>query len=411
MTRMTYAAVHEPHTDLAGLERPDETTLREQVRAFAWDRLERRRGEIDEKRLSRELIPLLAEQGYLATLVAPDKGGSGLGLGASVAIARELGGVVPSLAALRAICGNFVAKPIEEFGTTEQIDTWLRPLVRGEITTSLAITEPASGSDVAHMTTTATRDGDGWVLHGAKKHASGAAEADIVLIYAATEPEAAASRRLTAFLVPTDRPGVSISPDTYLGLRGLSHAEIELDGVRLDDAHRLGEVGEGLRILYFGLAAERIDIAARATGCASRAFEEARAFSADRGLPGRPIRAHQGVSHRIADMRTTIDAGWLLTLRAARLYDRVLAEQGPEEANRVCDEESSIAKLFCARESFAVCDSAMQVMGGLGYEYGTAVEGMFRDSRVFRFGGGTDEIQQHIIQREEYRRFRTSREG
>jgi alkylation response protein AidB-like acyl-CoA dehydrogenase len=109
-------------------------------------------------------------------------------------------------------------------------------------------------------------------------------------------------------------------------------------------------------------------------------------------------------------MRTTIDAGRLLVLRAARLYDEVLATKGPEEASEACNEESSIAKLFCAEQCFFVCDTAMQVFGGLGYEQGTAVEAMFRDSRVFRFGGGTDEIQRHIIQRDEYKRLAGSRD-
>lgn len=103
-------------------------------------------------------------------------------------------------------------------------------------------------------------------------------------------------------------------------------------------------------------------------------------------------------------MRVSIDAARLLALRAARVYDAALVRDGAAAANRACDSESAIAKLFCARECFRVCDDAMQVMGGLGYERGAAVEAMFRDSRVFRFGGGTDEIQQHIIQREEYRR-------
>jgi alkylation response protein AidB-like acyl-CoA dehydrogenase len=162
--------------------------------------------------------------------------------------------------------------------------------------------------------------------------------------------------------------------------------------------------------MFFGLAAERIDIAARALGCAMRSFEEARAYAGERVQFGKPIRTHQAVSHKISEMRTIIDAGRLLVLRAARLYDEVLAEKGPEEASEACNEESSIAKLFCAENGFRVCDMAMQVFGGLGYEQGTAVEAMFRDARVFRFGGGTDEIQRHIIQRDEYKRLSAARQ-
>jgi alkylation response protein AidB-like acyl-CoA dehydrogenase len=184
---------------------------------------------------------------------------------------------------------------------------------------------------------------------------------------------------------------------------------VQLDNVRLGPEHLLGQAGEGLRMLEFLLAAERIDIAARAIGNATRAFEEARAYADVRQASGRAIRKFQAVSHKIADMRVTLDAGRLLVLRAARYYDHVLAESGPEVASRVCNEEASIAKLYCPEKSFWVCDQAMQIMGGHGYEQGTAVEAMFRDVRVLRFGGGTDEIQRHIVQRDDYQRFHDAR--
>jgi alkylation response protein AidB-like acyl-CoA dehydrogenase len=144
-------------------------------------------------------------------------------------------------------------------------------------------------------------------------------------------------------------------------------------------------------------------------GNATRAFEEARAYADIRHASGRPIRKFQAINHRLADMRATIDAGRLLVLRAARYYDQALAEHGAEEASRICNEEAAIAKLYCPEKSFWVCDQAMQIMGGHGYEQGTAVEAMFRDVRVLRFGGGTDEIQRHIVQRDDYQRFHEAR--
>jgi alkylation response protein AidB-like acyl-CoA dehydrogenase len=314
------------------------------------------------------------------------------------------------MAALRAVCGNFVAKPLEEFGTKEQIDTWLRPVVSGEFTTALAITEPDAGSDVASIATNAVRDGDRWRLNGVKRHISGATESDFILAYVATNPDAGPHQRLSAFIVPTATPGVDASGREHtMGIRGMSHSRIEFHDVELSDEHLLGAPGDGMRILIFGLAAERIDIASRALGCATRAFEEARAYADVRIQSGRPIRAFQAVSQRLAEMRIILDAGRLLVLRAARLYDTVLAELGPEQASEACNEESSIAKAFCSEQCFHVCDMAMQVFGGLGYEQGTAVEAMFRDSRVFRFGGGTDEINKHIIQRDEYKRLKAAR--
>jgi alkylation response protein AidB-like acyl-CoA dehydrogenase len=405
-----FARPVEPHTWLEGIETPAESALRAEVRDFAWTHLESERNAMEEALRCSKYLPLLAERGYLGTLVAPEHGGAGLGLGASVVIAQELGGVVPSLAAMRAVCGNFVAKPLEEFGTAEQIKEYLAPLMRGECTTALAISEPDAGSDVSGLATSAARDGDGWILNGYKHHISGGAESRFMLVYAVTAQNASPSERFTAFLVPTDAPGVDASDEeSTMGVRGLSHARVRFDDVRIDDWFRLGDVGEALRIMFFGLAAERIDIAARALGCATRSLEEARAFAAHRNQFGRPIRSFQAVSHKIADMRTRIDAGRLLVLRAARLYDQVLASEGPERASELCNAESSIAKLFCAEQGFWVCDQAMQVFGGRGYEHGSVVEVMFRDSRVFRFGGGTDEIQRHIIQRDEFARLFAAR--
>lgn len=407
---MTYARVNEPHTWFDCFETPEERALRAEVRAFAWEHFEDLRDEIDAKGRCDHLMPLLGERGYLGTLVRPEYGGTGLGLGASVVIAQELGGVIPSLAALRAVSGVFVAKPLEEFGTPTQIDQWLRPIMTGEYTTAVAMTEPQSGSDLAAMRTTAVRDGEGWVLNGAKKFISGAAESNFILCYVTTNPEAGPHQRLSGFIIPTDHPGVDVSHAALtMGVKGLSHSYVYLNDVRLGPEHLLGQPGDGLRMLEFLLAAERIDIAARALGNATRAFEEARAYADVRHASGRPIRKFQAINHRLADMRATLDAGRLLVLRAARYYDQALAEHGAEAASRICNEEASIAKLYCPEKGFWVCDQAMQIMGGHGYEQGTAVEAMFRDVRVLRFGGGTDEIQRHIVQRDDYQRFHQSR--
>ncbi len=406
-----YARPQEPHTWFDAFETSEERAFRAQVREFSWANFEHLRDEIDVKQRCKHLMPMLGDAGLIGTLVKPENGGEGQGLAMSAIIGQELGGVIPSLAAFRSVNGNFVVKPVEEFGTREQIDRFVRPVMKGEWTTALAISEPTAGSDVGGIQTRAEGDGRGWVINGFKQHISGGTESDFILVYAVTDPEASLSSRLTAFLIPTATPGMDASePEATMGVKGLSHSRVRLEDVRVDDDVRLGEVGEGLRIMFFGLSAERVDIASRALGCATRAFEEARAYAGERHQFGKPLRALQAVSHKIAQMRTTIDAGRLLVLRAARLYDEVLVSKGPEEASEACNEESSIAKLFCGEQCFWVCDTAMQVFGGLGYEQGTAVEAMFRDSRVFRFGGGTDEIQRHIIQRDEYKRLSASRE-
>jgi butyryl-CoA dehydrogenase len=209
-----------------------------------------------------------------------------------------------------------------------------------------------------------------------------------------TSPGAPIEDRLSAFLVPTDLDGVdaSVGIET-MGMRGLSHAQVRFTDVQLTSEHLLGEVGQGYEIVNYGLAPERIDIASRALGCANRAYLEALRYAGERHQFGRPIRKFQAVSQRLADMCTTVTAARLLVLHAARLFD----------AGAECHREAAMAKLFAANEGFKVCDDAMQILGALGYTKEIyPVELLFRDIRVLRLGGGTDEIMRHIIQREEY---------
>ena len=232
-----YATPSEPHTWFDAFESPEERALRAEVREFAWSNFEHQRDDCDAKFRCKHLLPLVAEHGYLATLVAKEHGGEGQGLANSVIIAQELGGVIPSLAAYRAVNGNFVSKPLEEFGTPEQIDRFLRPLCAAEITTALAISEPSAGSDVGGIQSRAVRDGDSWVINGFKQHISGGAEADFILAYCVTDPEASLSTRLTAFLIPTSTPGVDPSDEeSTMGVRGMSHTRVRLDDVRIDDS-------------------------------------------------------------------------------------------------------------------------------------------------------------------------------
>src|SRR5439155_22834206 len=165
-----YATAHEPHTWFEAFEPAEERALRAEVREFAWANFEHQRDDCDAKFRCKHLLPLVAEHGYLATLVAREHGGEGQGLATSVIIAQEMDGLIPSLAAYRAVNGNFVSKPLEEFGTAEQIDRFLRPLCAAEITTALAISEPTARSDVYGTLTRAFRAVDSRVINGMKEH-------------------------------------------------------------------------------------------------------------------------------------------------------------------------------------------------------------------------------------------------
>lgn len=350
--------------------------------------------DVDSPGSAKKVMPQLGEAGLLGTMIPTEYGGLGLGLEHNVVIQQQLAAVAPSLAALRAVCGVFVAQPLQRFGSPDQVGAWLPRLAAGTATSALAITEPDAGSDPGSMTTRAVRTADGgWELSGTKHFISGSSEGEFIFVYCVTDPDAPARRRFSAFLVPTDLPGVDASQHIEtLGVRGLSHSIVRFDRVRLDpEAHLVGAEGQGLEIMEYGLVPERIDIAARAVGCARGALVEACRHARDRVQFGRPLQKFQAVSHRIADMATRVRAADLLTRNAAQLFDRGID----------CKADAAMAKLFAAEQGFDVCDDAMQILGSKGYAIGRSpVELLFRDIRVLRFGGGTDEIMRHIIHSE-----------
>jgi hypothetical protein len=368
------------------------------ARRFA-DQLRAEAVDLDTAGSVKKVMPRLGAEGLLGTMIPTAYGGQGLDLQHNVVIQEQLAAVAPSLAALRAVCGVFVAQPLLRFGSGDQIGTWLPRLADGTVTSALAITEPDAGSDPGSMTTRAVRTDDGYELTGMKHFISGSSEGEFIFTYCVTDPGAPSSSRFSAFLVPTDLPGVDASEQIEtLGVRGLSHSTVRFDRVRLDpEKHLVGKAGQGLEIMEYGLVPERIDIAARAVGCARGAYVEACRHARERVQFGRPLQKFQAVSHRIADMATRVRAADLLTMNAAKLYDRGLE----------CRADAAMAKLFAAEQGFGVCDDAMQVLGSKGYALGRSpVELMFRDIRVLRMGGGTDEIMRHIIQSEVLRSVR-----
>lgn len=374
-----------------------ELAWNKRARTYAREVIDPQRAKIDEGGMCRELIRELGKQKLLGTVIPKEYGGEGLDCVHNSVISSELAMCSPSLAAMRAVGVIFAAIPIIRYGTKEQKEAFLRPMVDGTQSYSLAITEPGAGSDAASMSLRAKADGDGFVIDGVKHYISGSFENDAALVYAATDPDAAPRHKFSAFLVPLKKTkGIKIEPIPTTGLRGFSHSRIDFEHAKIDKSCLIGEVGQGFEVMLYGLEPERVDIASRGFGCASRALEEAVKYAAERVQFGKPIRSFQGVSHKIADMRAMVEAMRLLVHRAARLTDKgVNAEQA-----------TSIAKLVACERGFAICDDAMQILGARGYTAGSAVDVMFRDIRALRFGGGTDEIMRHVIQREEFAPFR-----
>jgi alkylation response protein AidB-like acyl-CoA dehydrogenase len=296
----------------------------------------------------------------------------------------------------RTASSTLCAIPISRFGTDEQKRKYLTPIIRGEMIGAIGITEPDVGSDTAGMKTRAIREGDEYVINGEKRFITNGADADIITLFAISNPEVPAKRGASAFIFPTDTEGFKVEKVyNLLGMHGMRIAHLKFENCRIPAENLLGKEGMGFNILMDELDTERISIAAEMIGIARAAFEIAVKYSTERVQFNRPINWFEGISFKIADMATLLDAAELLTLRAARMVNR------GENASK----ESAMAKVFAVDHAFEICNQALQVLGGIGYTTEYPVERYLRDVRIGMIGGGTSEIMRFLIQREVYREF------
>jgi alkylation response protein AidB-like acyl-CoA dehydrogenase len=262
-------------------------------------------------------------------------------------------------------------------------------MARGERLGAFCLSEPQAGSDAANLRTRAVRTGDGYVLNGVKQFITSGKHGHIGIVFAVTDP-AAGKKGISAFIVPTDTPGYTVTRvEEKMGQRASDTAQIAFEDMRLSADHLLGRDGEGYRIALSNLEGGRIGIAAQSVGMARSAYEAALAYAKEREAFGKPIIEHQSVAFRLADMATQIDAARLLVLRAAALRDRRLP----------CLKEASMAKLFASEMAERVCSMAIQVFGGYGYVSDFPVERIFRDVRVSQIYEGTSDVQRIVISR------------
>jgi acyl-CoA dehydrogenase len=340
------------------------------------------------------IVAQCKEMGLYGFTIPEEYGGLGLTVSEEVQLVVELGWTTPSLRSLFGTNNGIAGHVLMEGGTDEQKKTWLPRLASGEVTASFGLTESEAGSDPAGLTTRAHRDGSDWVINGAKRYITNAPVADVVMVFARTDPEAAGSRGISTFLVPTDTPGLSVSPkDAKMGQAGAWTADVHLDDVRVPaDAVVGGEAGihNGFRIAARCLAHGRVHIAALCVGMADRLVHETVEYARTREQGGRPTGSFQLVQGLVADSVTDHRAGRALVLEVARAYDSGTDTiAGP-----------AAAKYFCSEMVGRVADRAVQVHGGAGYMRGVAVERFYRDARLFRIYEGTSQIQQVIIARQ-----------
>ena len=347
--------------------------------ARGWDRAE----EID-----RALVPKLAEAGYLGAGWDEEYGGSGLDVVSYALVVEELGKADSSVRGIVSVNVGLVGKTIARFGTEEQKSEWLPKLASGEALGCYALTEPGCGSDAAALITRAERDGDGWVLTGSKTFITLGSWASVALVFARTGAEG--PKGITCFLVPTGADGFESRPiKGKLGLRAQDTAELSLDGVRVPDENRLGELDGGFRVAMSALDVGRISLAAGCVGIAQGCLDASIAYAGERRAFGRPIAGFQLVQELIAEIAVETDAARLLAWRAAALAD----------AHEQHTLESSVAKLYASEVSVRAANSAVQVFGGYGYVDEYPVGKYLRDARVTTLYEGTSQIQKLIIGR------------
>jgi acyl-CoA dehydrogenase len=275
------------------------------------------------------------------------------------------------------------------FGTDEQKARWLPSIASGDVVASFALTEEGAGSNPAGLRTSATPEGDGWIINGSKRFITNATEAQLFVVFARTQPASDTSTGISVFLVPSDSDGLEVgTKDAKMGQEGSRTADVTFTGVRVGHDAIVGGDGDvGYRAAMTSLARGRIHIAALAVGSAQRALDESVTYAASATQGGTPIGDFQLVQAMIADQQTGVLAGRALAREAARLYvtgeDRRIAP--------------SAAKLYCTEMAGKAADLAVQVHGGAGYMREVPVERLYRDVRLLRLYEGTSEIQRLII--------------
>ena len=335
----------------------------------------------------KELLHQAGDMGFMGILVPETYGGAGLGYFEYTAIIEEISKVDPSIGLSIAAHNSLCTNHILSFGDAEQKQRWLPKLASGEWIGAWGLTEHNTGSDAGGMNDTAVQDGDDWIINGTKNFITHGSSGDIAVIVVRTG-EKGDSRGMTAFVVERGTPGFYAGKkENKLGMRASETAELVFDQCRIPDANRLGPVGDGFIQSMKILDGGRISIAALSLGIARGAYEASLKYSSERVQFGKPINAFQGISFKLAQMATDIEASELLMHKAC--YEKNMG--------RRMTKISAMCKLFASETCVRVANEAVQVFGGYGYSKDFPVEKYLRDSKLCTIGEGTSEIQKVVI--------------
>lgn len=368
----------------------EQLLIRDMAKSFAQEQIKPNASDWDrDGTFPKETLAQMGQLGFMGMLVSEQWGGSDTGNLAYVLALEEVAAADGATSTIMSVHNSVGCVPILKFGTDEQKERFLKPLAQGEMIGAFALTEPHTGSDAAALKTRAVKDGDDYILNGAKQFITSGDNAGVIIVFAVTDPSAG-KKGISAFLVPRDTPGYEvIRVEEKLGLHASDTCQIALTDVRIHKSFMLGQEGEGLKIALANLEGGRIGIAAQAVGLARAALEEATRYAKERITFGKPIFEHQAIAFRLASMATEIEAARQLVHYAARL----------KEAGQPCLNEASMAKLFASEMTERVCSSALQVFGGYGYLKDFPIERIYRDARICQIYEGTSDIQRLVIAR------------
>jgi acyl-CoA dehydrogenase len=370
--------------------RDEHNIFRSSVRRFVQGEIEPHVDEWEERgEIPRRLFRRLGELGFLGVEYPLEYGGAGADFWMTVVLAEELARCRAGGVAFSIIVHTDMSSPwLADIGTDEQRAKYLPGIISGERICALAITEPDAGSDMAALSTRATRDGDDWVISGAKTFTTNGVYGDLYFVAAKTSDSGPRHRRLSQFLVERDTPGLTVSKKLEkTGMLSSDTAELVFDHVRVPGSNLLGEVDHGFYQLASGLQRERLLAAVLSVSASQQAFEDCRDYLARRRAFDHRLAEFQALRHRVADMATQIEAARRLTYHAASKCAAV------EE----CVSEVSMAKLFATETANRVAYEAVQLHGGYGYIRGTSVERFARDYRLWTIAAGTSEMMREII--------------
>jgi butyryl-CoA dehydrogenase len=367
-----------------------ELMLQSTARDFAKNEIEPLAAAVDQANVfAMDNFKKLAEVGFTGLAIPPEYDGSGGDVMALALVMVELAKACASTCDIIDAHISLCARPILLYGNEEQKKKYLPPLCRGEKVGAFAVTEAEAGSDIANVKTTAVRDGDFYVLNGSKFFITNGPVCDTIVVFAGI-PDLA-PRGMTAFIVESDMPGFSRSPQyEKVGMKGASNAELIFDNLRVPVANRLGDEGKGMRICLGTLDEGRIGIAAQAVGISQAVLERCAEYAKERKQFGKPIGENQAIQWMLVDMACQVESATLLLYRAAKTMD--------EGANPV--KAAAMAKLVATEACMDIAVKGIQIFGGYGYMMDSPMQRYFRDAKLTQIYEGTSEVQRMVIARD-----------